>query len=151
MVEIMQTGQTYIFFQLLLAVVLGSIVGLEREYSGKEAGLRTYSLVALGSALFTVLGREGLSGDSIRVIQAVAIGIGFLGAGIIIQRQSHIEGLTSAAGLWTVAAVGIAVGSGMYWLAIFATSLVVITFAGFRPLESKVVKIKKSASGRKRK
>jgi putative Mg2+ transporter-C (MgtC) family protein len=129
--------------KLVLAVVLGSIIGLEREYSGKEAGLRTYALVTLGSALFTILGREGFSGDPTRVIQAVAIGVGFLGAGIIIDRRSHVQGLTSAAGLWTAAAVGIAIGSGFYWAAIFTTALVVIIISGFRAVEEKILKTKK--------
>ncbi len=135
------------FFQLLLAVLLGGIIGLEREYKRKEAGLRTYILISLGSALFTIvafkifhsfLGRPELSLDLLRIIQAVAIGIGFIGAGLIIFRETHIEGLTTAAGLWVVAAIGIAVGTKLYFPAIFATFLTIGILAGLRLLEEKV-------------
>ncbi len=145
------TSQLQIFFQLILAVVLGGLVGLEREYKRKEAGFRTYTLVCLGSALFTVVGLEmfrefmgveGISFDPSRVIYAVAIGIGFIGGGIIVYRQSHIEGLTSAAGLWGVAAIGVAVGAGFYATAIFAAMLILFILAGFRYLEKQFFKTK---------
>lgn len=143
--------QLQIFYQLTLAVILGGLIGLEREYRRKEAGLRTYALVSLGSALFTIIGMEvfksfagvaGVSFDPSRVIQAVAIGIGFIGGGIIIHRQLHIEGVTTAAGLWVVAAIGIGVGSGLYWISAFAAFLALLLLSGFRYLEQRFFQTK---------
>jgi len=143
----LENPQVQIIFQLIMAVLLGGAVGLEREYKRKEAGLRTYTLVSLGSALFTIIafeifqafsGKPGVALDPLRVIQAVAIGIGFIGAGLIIYRQFHIEGLTTAAGLWIVAAIGVAVGVKFYLLAVFATLLAVGILSGLRLLEEKI-------------
>lgn len=145
--EILANPQVQVILQLITAAFLGGFVGLEREYKRKEAGLRTYALVSLGSALFTLivlegfgyyLGRPGISVDLARVVQAVAIGIGFIGAGLIIYRQFHIEGLTTAAGLWLVAGVGVAVGARLYFLAIFGSLLAVGILAGLRLVEKKI-------------
>lgn len=127
-------------FQLLLAVVLGGSLGLEREYKKREAGLRTYTLVCLGATLFSLLSFEfrGL-GDPSRVIPAIAIGMGFLGAGVIIYRTKHIEGLTTAAGLWLVAAIGIAIGLSLYFMAIFATLVGIGVLAGLRLVEEEII------------
>jgi len=147
----MENPQMQIIFQLLLAALFGGLVGLEREYKRKQAGLQTYSLVTLGACLFTIISFEffdnflvksGISFDPSRVIQAVAIGIGFIGAGIIIFRQSRVEGLTTAAGLWVVAAIGIAIGAKFYFLAIFATLLTIGILAGLGLLEEKIFKEK---------
>ena len=136
-----------IIYQLFLAVFLGALLGLEREYKRKEAGLQTYSLVALGTCLFTIVSLQlgnSLAGgamanfDPSRIIQAVAIGIGFIGAGSIFHQPSGIEGLTTAAGLWVTAAVGIAIGVGLYSLAVFTTLLSLIVLAGFGLLEHKI-------------
>lgn len=136
-----------IIYQLLLATLLGALIGLEREIKRKEAGLQTYSLVALGTCLFTVVAfevfnffvvRVGVSFDPSRIIQAIAIGIGFIGAGAIFRQPSGIEGLTTAAGLWVVAAIGIAVGVKFYFLAIFTTLLVIGILAGLGKLEEKI-------------
>jgi putative Mg2+ transporter-C (MgtC) family protein len=108
-----------------LAALLGFVVGVEREYRGKAAGLRTFALIALGSAAFTSIAIERfpLSGD--RVIQGVVAGIGFLGAGIIFQREEGIvEGLTTAASIWSVAAIGVLIGSSAYVSGFVATFLV---------------------------
>lgn len=138
-----------IAFQLVLALVLGALIGIEREYKRKEAGLQTYSLVALGACLFTLISFEffniladkpGVSFDPSRVIQAIAIGIGFIGAGIIIFRQARIEGLTTAAALWVASAIGIAVGSRLYFLAIFTTLLAIVILSGLGMLERKIFK-----------
>jgi len=138
--------------QLLLAAVLGGILGLEREYGKKEAGLRTYILVAMGSALFTIIAREfvlrfsasqNISLDPLRTIQAIAIGIGFIGSGLIIFRRDHIEGLTTAAGLWLVAAIGVAVGFKLYILASFATLFGVLTLTGLYLIEKIIFRTKK--------
>ena len=127
--------------QLILAAFLGGLIGLEREYRRREAGLRTFALVSLGAALFTVIGYQminiGPEVDPTRVIQAVAIGIGFIGAGLIIYRQFRIEGLTTAAGLWVAAAIGIAVGAKLYLSAVFVTFLAIGILAGLRLIEEK--------------
>jgi len=141
--------QIQIIFQLFLAALLGALIGLEREYKKKQAGLQTYSLVALGACLFTIvafklfnfwIGKAGVSFDPSRVIQAVAIGIGFLGAGVIFHRRDSIEGLTTAAGLWVTASIGIAVGSNFHFLAVFATFLVIGILAGLGLVEEKILK-----------
>jgi len=138
-----------IICQLILATFLGALIGLEREYKRKEAGLQTYSLVALGTCLFTIisfelfnffLDRTGISFDPSRIIQAVAIGIGFIGAGVIFRQPAGIIGLTTAAGLWATAAIGIAVGVKLYFLAIFTTFLALLVLAGFGLLEEKFLK-----------
>jgi putative Mg2+ transporter-C (MgtC) family protein len=113
--------------RLSVAAVLGGVLGMEREHRGKAAGLRTHMLVALGAALFTVapleagMELEGLS----RVIQGVAAGIGFIGAGTILKRTDEVEiqGLTTAASLWLTAAVGMAVGAGLIWPPLLAVLL----------------------------
>ena len=133
-----------ILIQLIVATLLGGLIGLEREYRRREAGLRTFALVSLGAALFTIIGYQmtniGLEVDPTRVIQAVAIGIGFIGAGIIIYRQFRIEGLTTAAGLWVTAAVGVAVGAKLYLPAIFVALLTLGILTGLRLLEKKFSK-----------
>ena len=105
------------FFRLLVAGVLGALVGIDREYRAKEAGFRTHFLVALGSALFMIvskygfediLGKEGVGLDPSRIASQVVTGIGFLGAGTIIIQKLFVRGLTTAAGIWTTAAVGLA-------------------------------------------
>lgn len=133
-------------YQLFLAVFLGALIGLEREYKGKEAGLQTYSLVSLGACVFTMisfelanlfLGEANMTFDPSRVIQAVAIGIGFIGAGAILRQSPRIIGLTTAAGLWVAAAAGIAVGTGLYGLAVLTALLSLLVFSGFGLLEDK--------------
>jgi putative Mg2+ transporter-C (MgtC) family protein len=105
--------------RLTVAVLLGGLLGSERESAGKAAGLRTHMLVALGAALFVLFPAEaGMElADLSRVIQGVATGIGFVGAGAILKRQDReeIQGLTTAAGLWLTAAIGLAVGAGRIW------------------------------------
>lgn len=112
-------------FRVLIAAALGVILGLERQFSNKDAGLRTYALVASGSALFTVLSIEGFdAADTSRVAAQIVTGIGFLGAGLIFRRGVNIQGLTTAAGLWSVAAIGMAAGTGLWGLAIVVTAIV---------------------------
>ncbi len=138
-----------IFYQLILALALGGLIGLEREIKRREAGLQTYSLVALGSCLFTIVGFElfdfffvksGVSFDPSRVIQAVAVGIGFIGAGVIFQRGTGIAGLTTAAGLWVTAAIGVVVGAKLYILAITATVLALFILVILGLFEKRVLK-----------
>ena len=113
--------------RLFLAGVMGILIGLEREYRAKEAGYRTHFLVALGSALFCIVSQYGFGvdlKDSSRVAAQVVSGIGFLGAGTIIFQKNVVRGLTTAAGLWVTAAIGLACGTGMYLAAAIATALV---------------------------
>jgi len=117
-------------FRLLTAVLLGGVVGLEREWRNKEAGLRTNILIALGSAAFTLMSIEltdGRTGDTSRVAAQIVTGIGFLGAGAIIKYGTSVRGLTTAASLWATAAVGMAVGAGWWLVAIVTTAIVVFS------------------------
>jgi len=110
--------------KLILAFVLSAIVGFEREVSLKPAGIRTHSLVGLGSSLLTILSIEAFPGaDTSRIAASVIVGVGFLGAGTIIKTEEKIIGLTTAATLWIVASIGVTVGAGYYILAIAATAL----------------------------
>lgn len=136
-----------IFFQLVLATLLGGLLGLEREYSRKEAGLRTFSLVSLGAAFFTIIAFESLEAfsgsiafDPSRIIGQIVLGIGFIGAGLIVYRESHVAGLTTAAGLWVAAAIGTAVGLKIYSPAIFVTLLAICVLTGLRLAEERFIK-----------
>ena len=106
-----------ITLRLIVALVLGGCIGIERDYRSKDAGFRTHFLVALGSALFCIVSQYGFGfdlKDSSRVAAQVVSGIGFLGAGTIIFQKNVVRGLTTAAGLWVTAAIGLACGTGMY-------------------------------------
>jgi putative Mg2+ transporter-C (MgtC) family protein len=110
--------------RLVLGFILSGIVGLEREVSLKPAGLRTHVLVGLGSTLITILSLQAFPGsDPSRVAAAIVVGIGFLGAGTIIKTREKVIGLTTAATLWIVASIGVAIGAGFYLLAIVTTIL----------------------------
>ena len=129
---------------LACAALLSLIIGLEREFYAKSAGMRTYLLVGVGSALFTVISKYGFSDvlgsstsfDGSRVAAQVVSGVGFLGAGLIFVRRDAVRGLTSAAGVWFVSAVGMAAGARMYAIAIGATVLYMLTMFGLRPLST---------------
>jgi len=136
------TPELEFLLRLFCAAVLGGIIGLEREYRSKEAGFRTHFLVALGSALFMIVSAYGFSDamynelqrwDVSRVAAQVVSGIGFIGAGTIIFRKTEnmVSGLTTAAGLWVTAAIGLACGGGMYILAIGSTLMVLIGLEAF--------------------
>jgi len=119
--------------RLLLAMALGGVVGWQRESADKPAGFRTHILVCVGAALFTLISAVGFFGtgaDPARVASNIVVGIGFLGAGTIWRTQASVQGLTTAASLWTVAAIGTAAGVGYYFGAIAATAIVlgVLTF-----------------------
>ena len=128
--------------RIFVAALLGGAIGLEREYRAKEAGFRTHFLVALGSALFMIVSAYGFEDavmlpghrlDVSRVAAQVFSGIGFIGAGTIIFHKSEnvVRGLTTAAGVWVVAAIGLACGGGMYKLAIASTLLVLVGLEAF--------------------
>ncbi len=115
-------------FRLVAAGFLGGFIGLEREFRAKEAGVRTHFIVALGSALFMIISEfafDGKQHDAARVAAQVVSGIGFIGAGVIIFQRNVVRGVTTAAGLWVAAAIGLACGDGMYPVAIAATVLTV--------------------------
>ena len=117
------------FLRLLAAMAMGGLIGLERELRAKDAGLRTHFLVALGSALFTLVSQYGFGvdlKDSSRVAAQVVSGIGFLGAGTIIFQKNVVHGLTTAAGLWVTAAIGLSCGTGMFAVAGATTVLVLL-------------------------
>ena len=123
------------FIRIVLAAVLGALVGLERSKRQKEAGVRTHCIIACTSALFMILSKyafvdlvavDGLRGaDPARIAAQVVSGISFLGAGVIFKNGNSIRGLTTAAGMWGTAAVGMAVGAGMYWLGLFEAAVLV--------------------------
>ena len=122
--------------RLLAATAMGAAIGFEREYHAKEAGLRTHLLVALGSCLFMILsiygfdfmlGRDHVSFDPSRIAAQVVTSIGFIGAGTIILQKQVVRGLTTAAGLWVTAAIGLACGNGMYWVALITTVIVLVS------------------------
>ena len=127
---------TEFFIRLFVAALLGSAIGLERNYRAKEAGFRTHFLVALGSALFMIVSQNGfgreleefgnLRWDASRIASQVVTGIGFIGAGTIIFQKHVVRGLTTAAGLWVTSAIGLACGSGMYAEATVSTVLVLL-------------------------
>jgi putative Mg2+ transporter-C (MgtC) family protein len=114
--------------RLLLAVFLGGIIGLQRELSGKEAGLRTNMLICSGAALFTIVSMYGFPGsDPSRLAAGVVSGIGFIGAGVILHRTGGtVVGLTTAATIWAVAAIGVSAGAGLYIISSVATVLMLI-------------------------
>jgi putative Mg2+ transporter-C (MgtC) family protein len=128
--------------RLLVALVLGGMLGYERERAGKAAGLRTHILVALGSSLFVLGSLEaGMSlADLSRVTQGIVAGIGFLGAGAILKRadRDEVQGLTTAANIWFTAAVGTAVGSGHLWLPIIGTVLALLVLVMLGRMESRL-------------
>lgn len=123
-VSLQLSNEIYYLGQVLLAVILGGILGLQRERWGKFAGPRTYALVTSGAALFTLLSIVAFGDDIARVASQIVVGIGFLGAGTILHKAKRVEGLTTAAGLWMTAAIGMAVGVRYYVLAIGATILI---------------------------
>ena len=114
--------------RIFIAGLLGGMIGFEREIRAKEAGVRTHFIVALGSALFMIISQYAFSGrfDAARVAAQVVSGIGFIGAGVIIFQKNVVRGITTAAGLWVAAAIGLACGAAMYSVAIAATLMTVL-------------------------
>ena len=140
--------------RLVVAAILGALVGLERERLEWAAGMRTHALVSLGSALFMVVSIFGFSDilnerhvilDPSRVAAQVASGIGFIGAGTIIFRREVVKGLTTAASIWAVAAVGLAVGGGMFLAAISSTLLALVLLVLARPVKQRLFPNRKEA------
>ena len=129
-------------FRLIVAGVLGAMVGYEREAHGRPAGLRTYILVSLGACLFTLVSILGFpDSEQARVAAQIVTGIGFIGAGTIIRAQAGVTGVTTAAGIWAIAAVGMAAGTGLYVLAIVTALGAVLVLQFVR------VKVERPAAG----
>lgn len=145
--------------RLALAAVLGGLIGVERELRERQAGLRTHLLVALGSALFTIVGAYGFQdflesgepvvrADPTRIAAQIVTGIGFLGAGAIIRQGFSVRGLTTAATLWVVAAVGLAAGAGYYSAAVITTALVLIALYPLRIMAYQILRRFRVEDGR---
>ena len=142
------TQNSEIILRLLLAVVLGMIIGAERLFVHKEAGMKTHALVAMGASLFMLVS-EAMVAKYINLIglnptmlpAQIIVGIGFLGAGSIILQGSQLKGLTTASGLWVTAGIGMAAGFGLYGLAIISTILVLLVFVSMNIIEKPIRKI----------
>ncbi len=135
-----------VFGQLVLAVVLGAIIGLERRLAHKSAGMRTFAMVSLGSALFIIISNLALAQygassafDPGRIASQIVVGIGFLAGGMIIVQNKQLEGLTTSAGLWVAGGIGMAVGFRLYGIAIFTAILILIIFEFFNAMEFRLV------------
>ena len=145
--ELFGVTETEIIVRLAIAALFGLIVGAERSRVGKRAGMRTYGLVALGAALFTVI--SGLVAirfegsfmfDPLRVASQIVVGMGFLGAGVIFVQRDAVTGLTTAAGLWVTAAIGIACGYGFFLIAATVTFIVLFIFEGLWYVEERFIR-----------
>ncbi|MDQ4076042.1 MAG: MgtC/SapB family protein [Chloroflexota bacterium] len=129
--------------RITLAAILGGAIGLEREWRGHPAGLRTNMLVAIGSCLFTLLSiagfpLRGAAQDTARIAAQIVTGVGFLGAGVVLQTRRGTWGLTTAATIWMVAALGMAVGVGAYLIAIYTTTLTGVILILLLPLSERI-------------
>ena len=145
-------SEVEIILRFVLASVLGGLIGLEREVHGREAGIRTYLLVSLGSALIMVVSEflsvkyqggpwaEIFRGDPGRIAAQAITGIGFLGAGVILRYKDSIRGLTTAACMWVVCAIGLCVGSGYYLFSLAASAIALISLLGLKAWEKKIRK-----------
>jgi putative Mg2+ transporter-C (MgtC) family protein len=142
-----EIGWASITLRLLMSILLGGCIGLEREIHGKSAGLRTHTLVALGSGLFTILsyalpklaGFEGAT-DPTRIAAQIITGVGFLGAGTIMQARGGVHGLTTAASIWLVAAIGMAAGGGFFPGALIATVMGVLVLVALSQFEQAMIR-----------
>jgi putative Mg2+ transporter-C (MgtC) family protein len=140
------TAEWEIFLRLLLAVVLGGIIGWEREVKNRPAGLRTHMLIALAAAGFSIMAIElvkwaelnGTSADPIRAIEAVTAGVAFLAAGTIIQSRGQVVGLTTGAGMWLAGGLGVAAGYGFYSIAVLIGVIAFMVLAGLQRLSARI-------------
>ncbi len=136
-----------ILLKLLMAMVCGGAIGFERELSRKAAGLRTNVLICIGAALYMIVSRHISGGapytDPARLVAQVVTGIGFLGAGVILQARGSVHGLTTAATIFVVGAIGISIGEGLFGLATFSTILIIVVLVLLRRLEDEVLRRKR--------
>ena len=149
---------TGIYLQLLYAALLGLTIGFEREHYRKAAGMRTYALVCFGSALFTIISVDGFSQlagsgniDPTRIASQIVTGIGFIGGGLIFFHGDKVQGLTTAAAIWVTAAIGVAVGIGMYEVAFFSAIVTLILMWALRFLEEKIPRVELEPKTKSRK
>ncbi len=140
--QIFQNIEWKSFIPMLVAVLLGSLIGVEREIHRKSAGLRTNILICMGAALFTHIAL-GLEEEAARLLAGVITGVGFIGGGALIRDRFHIQGLTTAATIWLVTGIGIACGMRMYEIAVGITILTLIVLFGMGPLDRKIRKPEK--------
>jgi len=134
---------------IILATILGAVIGIERELSGKAAGLRTNVLICLGAAIFTIISKRMVDvteGSTTRIAAQIVTGVGFLGAGAVIQDRGGVHGLTTAATIWLVASIGMACGAGFYKLAVASTLIVIIVLLGLLQLVRFLKRYKKKIS-----
>ncbi|WP_213991864.1 MgtC/SapB family protein [Sodalis sp. dw_96] len=139
---------TELLLRIALAGALGALIGVERQLRAKEAGLRTHILVCIGSTMFMIVSKYGFGDilaehnialDPSRISAQVVSGIGFLGAGTIMLNKQFVRGLTTAAGLWVTAAIGLIVGSGMYAIGIFGTIMTLLVLEGIRQISARLM------------
>lgn len=149
--ELFAVSQWDLVLRLTIAACLGLLVGAERSRVGKRAGMRTYALVSLGAALFVVIAgavsfqyADTFVFDPLRVTSQVVVGIGFLGAGVIFVQRQMLTGLTTAAGLWVVAAIGAAAGFGLYIIASYVTFLTLVIFEVLWYVEERFIRTARS-------
>jgi len=135
--RIVEVLRLELMFQLALATLLGGLIGLERELGGKPAGLRTNVLICMGAVLYTVLSLRlgGAQADPGRIAAQIVTGVGFIGAGTILHARGAVVGLTSAATIWVVAAIGVALGAGLYREAVGTTVFVMLVLRGLLVVE----------------
>jgi putative Mg2+ transporter-C (MgtC) family protein len=147
--ELLQFETMDTIMRLGVALLLGLVLGLERVFANKSAGMRTYGLVAMSSAFFVYtsqivagqfVGMEGFSFDPLRIAAQVVVGVGFLGAGLIVFQNNHIANLTTAAGLWVAASIGMAAGFGLFEEAVIATVFALIALVVFSFIERPIRK-----------
>ncbi|NJO84406.1 MAG: MgtC/SapB family protein [Blastochloris sp.] len=153
--EMLQSAQAQalpweLVWRLITAAVLGGAIGLEREWHDHSAGFRTNMLVAVGSCLFTILSiigfpLQGNAQDSARIAAQIVSGIGFLGAGALFRDKDHVRGMTTAATVWLVAAIGMAAGTGNYFIAVCTTVLALIVLVLLRPIGVRIAPRKQDA------
>jgi putative Mg2+ transporter-C (MgtC) family protein len=136
----------HVFFRVAAAGGLGALIGLERESRNQLAGMRTHALVAAGAAVFTIAGAYGFSDihrgpnvDPMRVAAQIASGIGFIGAGAIIRDRGSVRGITTAAALWTSAAVGLAAGAGLWRVALAGAAITLVVLVLLRPVRTRLL------------
>ena len=134
------------FLRISAAGGCGALIGLERETRNQLAGMRTHALVAAGAAVFTLAGAHGFpelargpNVDPMRVAAQIASGIGFIGAGAIIRDRGSVRGVTTAAALWTSAALGLAAGAGLWWVAVAGVGVTLLVLIGLRPVTARVL------------
>jgi putative Mg2+ transporter-C (MgtC) family protein len=136
------TGSNYGVFagRLALAALCGAVVGWQRERHEKAAGLRTHVLLALGACLFTLVAVAAHGDDTTRIMQGIITGAGFLGGGVIFREGASVRGLTTAVGLWVMGAVGMAIGTGEYFLGVLATVLVFLVLSALLWVENRAAR-----------